>query len=241
MIIIPARLGSTRLKNKVIEEIDGIPMVVRVAKTASKVDKSVVATDSSEVANICSKYDIESVMTSSEHTSGTLRVAEVVEKLKLKDDEVVINVQGDEPLIEQEVISALHTRVSKHINNREILACSCYTTLPYEEATDPNHVKVIIDKNENAIYFSRSKIPFDRNEIGSYEYNVHLGLYGFTASKIRLFAKLETSQIEAIEQLEQLKILYNGYKMSMCKVKSRSFGVDTLKDLNKIKEIIKNS
>jgi len=230
MIIIPARLNSSRFENKILVDILGLPMVIRTAKAVSILDDVVIATDSPEVVELAKEYDIKAVLTSSEHQSGTDRINEAVNILNLPDDEVVVNVQADEPFIEPEVVQAVIDQV-KELKNREFTMVSCYKEISSEMADDPNHVKVICDDNGDAIYFSRSKIPYHRDHYNSANYKGHLGIYGFTKKSLNDFCSYEASLLEETEKLEQLRAISNSSKINMVKVESNSFGIDTKEDL----------
>jgi 3-deoxy-manno-octulosonate cytidylyltransferase (CMP-KDO synthetase) len=236
MIIIPARLLSNRFAKKVLVDINGIPMVVRTAKQVQELDDVVVATDSNEVVDICKNHNIKSVMTKSSHQSGTDRIYEAGEILGLNDDEIVINVQADEPFIEKEVIENIINLTKKNQHSQEILINSCYKDISLTCVHDVNLVKVVLNKNEEAIYFSRSVVPFNRDD-GEVNYFGHLGIYGFSMKNLRKFCEYETSPLENIEKLEQLRAIYNGYKIAMTKVQTKSFGIDTAEDLRKALEI----
>lgn len=232
MIIIPARLNSSRFANKILVDIQGLPMVIKTAKQVSSLDKVVIATDSQEVIDLAKKYEFDAVMTSSSHQSGTDRINEAVNTLGLNDDEVIINVQGDEPFIEPDVIQAVINRVEKiKEDSEDIMMTSCYKEISSELADDPNHVKVILDEHSNAIYFSRAKIPYHRDHHDISTYSGHLGIYGFTKKSLNNFCKLLPSKLENVEKLEQLRVLDNGHKIAMVKVESKSFGIDTEEDL----------
>ncbi len=236
MVIIPARLASNRFPNKVLASINGLPMVIATAKRVQNLDEVVIATDSNEVVEVAKRYNFRAVMTSKNHNSGTDRVNEAVNNLNLPPDEIIINLQADEPFIEAEVVKALIDRV-KIIKERDIIMVSCYKKIDNSFANDPNHVKVVIDKFENAIYFSRSKIPYDREKHSNYF--GHIGIYGFRKENLNLFCKLPLAPIEDIEKLEQLRAIYNGKKISMVRVESRSFGIDTEEDLKLALELLK--
>ncbi len=236
MVIIPARLASNRFPNKVLASINGLPMVIATAKRVQNLDEVVIATDSNEVVEVAKRYNFRAVMTSKNHNSGTDRVNEAVNNLNLPPDEIIINLQADEPFIEAEVVKALIDRV-KSIKERDIIMVSCYKKIDNSFANDPNHVKVVIDKFENAIYFSRSKIPYDREKHSNYF--GHIGIYGFRKENLNLFCKLPLAPIEDIEKLEQLRAIYNGKKISMVRVESRSFGIDTEEDLKLALELLK--
>lgn len=240
MIIIPARLNSSRFANKILVDILGLPMVIKTAKQVSNLDKVVIATDSQEVIDLAVKHGFDAVMTSSEHQSGTDRINEAVNILDLDDDEIIINVQGDEPFIEEDVIKAVINRVQKvKNNNEEVMITSCYKEISSELADDPNHVKVVLDEHQNAIYFSRAKVPYHRDHYEAATYSGHLGIYGFTKKSLNNFCKLDSSKLENIEKLEQLRAIDNGHTVAMVKVESKSFGIDTEEDLKNALRIFK--
>ena len=232
MIIIPARIGSSRFPNKVLADIGGVPMVVRTAMSVASVDDVVIATDSQEVIDIAKSHNIKAVMTQSSHQSGTDRIFEAATKLGLKEDEVVINVQGDEPFIETEVVERIHALTLKNASNEKILMNSCYKYITNPEADDPNIVKVVTDENDIALYFSRSKIPHPR-DLHFDHYKGHLGIYGFTVRALKTFCELPAAPLEHIEKLEQLRALAHGYEVAMVEVETESFGIDTPEDLER--------
>lgn len=232
MIIIPARLASSRFPNKILANINGYPMVIATANRVKKLDKVVIATDSKEVVNLAKDYGYEAVLTGTHHKSGTDRINEAVNSLHVKDDEIIVNVQADEPFIESEVVKAVIDRVKKG----NCFMVSCYKLIDKTFANDPNHVKVITDINGDAIYFSRSKIPYDREE--HHSYFGHLGIYGFTKKTLSEFCSLPTSPLEDIEKLEQLRAIYHDKKIAMVEVESKSFGIDTKEDLKKALEVL---
>lgn len=240
MIIIPARLNSSRFANKILVDILGLPMVIKTAKQVSSLDKVVIATDSQEVIDLAQEYGFDAVMTSSSHQSGTDRINEAVNKLNLDDNEIIVNVQADEPFIEKEVVQAVIDRVAQVKEKKEeIMIVSCHKEISSDLADDPNHVKVILDENSNAIYFSRAKVPYHRDHYDNSVYNGHLGIYGFTKKSLNKFCSLDSSKLENIEKLEQLRAIDNGYKIAMVKVESKSFGIDTQEDLNNALKIFK--
>ncbi|MRJ03150.1 MAG: 3-deoxy-manno-octulosonate cytidylyltransferase [Epsilonproteobacteria bacterium] len=230
MIIIPARLASTRFPAKVLYEIDGIPMVIRTAMEAQKVDEVLIATDAQEVVETASRYGFRAVLTSREHRSGTERVNEAAAKLGLSDHEIIINVQADEPFIEPEVIEAVRELAISHRDDPTTMVTTAYKELPYRKGGDPNIVKVVTGQNGHALYFSRSPIPFDRDGREPL-LKVHLGIYGYTRKMLERFCALAPSPLEEIESLEQLRALYHGYKIPLVRVESSSVGIDTLEDL----------
>jgi 3-deoxy-manno-octulosonate cytidylyltransferase (CMP-KDO synthetase) len=232
MIIIPARIGSSRFPNKVLADIGGIPMVIRTAQAVSSIDRVAIATDSQEVIDIAMSYGIEAILTSSEHNSGTDRIFEASQKLNLSKNEVIINVQGDEPFIEKEVVQAVFDLTTQNAKESKIIMNSCYKLISNPEADDPNIVKVVTTKEDIALYFSRAKIPYPRDHHFN-EYKGHIGIYGFTKESLELFCSLSTAPLEDIEKLEQLRALYHGYNIAMTPVETQSFGIDTPEDLEK--------
>ncbi|WP_321471537.1 3-deoxy-manno-octulosonate cytidylyltransferase [Halarcobacter sp.] len=241
MIIIPARLNSSRFENKILVDILGLPMVIKTAKQVSDLDEVVIATDSQEVIKLAQEHGFKAVLTSSEHQSGTDRINEAANILNLAEDDIIINVQADEPFIETSVIEKVINRVNSVKENKEdIMIVSCYKSISSELADDPNHVKVILDEHSNAIYFSRAKIPYHRDHYENSSYNGHLGIYGFTKKSLNNFCKLSTSKLEKIEKLEQLRALDNGKNIAMVKVESKSFGIDTEQDLRNALKIFVN-
>ncbi|BBG65708.1 3-deoxy-manno-octulosonate cytidylyltransferase [Hydrogenimonas sp.] len=240
MIIIPARLGSTRFPEKVLAEIGGYPMVIATAKAVETIDRVAVATDSQKVADICSAYGIRAVMTSREHGSGTDRINEAATRLGLDENEIVINVQADEPFIEPEVVEKLKTLVKKHVKDDSVMICSAYKSITPVEAEDPNMVKVVTDESDFALYFSRSAVPYDRDG-GFTEFKGHIGIYGFRRKMLERFCSLPPSLLEQTEKLEQLRALSHGFEIAMCRVETESFGIDTPEDLQRAVEKIEGA
>jgi 3-deoxy-manno-octulosonate cytidylyltransferase (CMP-KDO synthetase) len=238
MILIPARTASSRFPNKVLVDINGLPMVIATAKRVESIDDVAIATDSKEVLRVCKEHGFKAVMTSDSHKSGTDRINEAANILGIGDDEIVINVQADEPFIEPKVVQSVYDRVKSAKNAQEgVMMVSCYKLIDQTLADDPNHVKVITDYKGYAIYFSRSKIPYDRQEHNSYF--GHLGIYGFTKNSLEAFCALDVAPLEDIEKLEQLRAIYYGKKIAMVEVLSKSFGIDTKEDLELALKIFK--
>ncbi|NPA50371.1 MAG: 3-deoxy-manno-octulosonate cytidylyltransferase [Epsilonproteobacteria bacterium] len=230
MFIIPARLESTRFPKKVLEPINNIPMVILTAQKAKKIANTIIATDSIEVIDVAKEYGFEAILTSKEHNSGTDRVFEAVKKLNLNDNEIVVNLQADEPFIEEEVLKEIH-QLTKECNNN-IIGATLYKKISQEEAKDPNIVKVVTDENSLSLYFSRSIIPFNR-EKKEISYKAHIGIYGYKVENLKKFCSLKHSFLEEIEKLEQLRALEAGYKYILKEVNSKSIGIDTKEDLQK--------
>lgn len=236
MIIIPARLASTRFPQKVLADIGGVPMVVRTAKRIKHLDRVVVAADDEQIIATCKAHGIEAMLTSTTHKSGTDRINECAQILDVSDDELIINVQADEPFIEPEVVENLILRLKTLQQAQEpFIMGSCYNAINAKAAEDPNLVKVIMDARQNAIYFSRSPIPFNRS--GAAVYFGHIGIYGFSKKSLHDFCALDDAPIEDIEKLEQLRAIYHGKKITMVKVASTGFGIDTKEDLERAIEI----
>ena len=236
MIIIPARLASTRFPQKVLADIGGLPMVVRTAKAVAHLDRVVVAADDEKIIATCKEHGVEAMLTSTTHKSGTDRINECANILNVADDELIINVQADEPFIEAEVVRSLMKKLQELQAKKEpYIMGSCYNAINAEAAEDPNLVKVVLDAQDNAIYFSRSKIP--HNAGGGAKYFGHIGIYGFSKKSLNEFCQLKDAPIEDIEKLEQLRAVYHQKKITMLKVSSTGFGIDTKEDLARAIEI----
>ena len=236
MIIIPARLNSSRFNEKILCDIDGIPMFVYTALKMSKIDEVCVALDDERTLKIANEYKIKAVLTHKNHESGTDRIKQACEILNLKDDEIIINVQADEPFIEEENIKKFND-FSKEILNNGVFMSSCYKYIDESEANDENLVKVVCDNNDFALYFSRSKIPFERDKF-SEKFKGHLGIYGYNVSSLKEFCSFKNSSLEKSEKLEQLRALQNGKKIKMLKIETKSIGIDTLQDYEKALKIL---
>lgn len=242
LVVIPARYASSRLPAKPLADIQGKPMVQHVYEKAlaSGAHRVIVATDHPAIFDVVTKFGGEALMTREDHDSGTERLAEVVEKLALPDDTIIVNVQGDEPLIPPENI----LQVAKLLaSDSAPMATLSVAISDVEEALNPNAVKVVADNQNNAIYFSRATIPYDRNrflgkeeisEIGDF-YQRHIGIYAYRAGFIKEYIALEVSPLEQIESLEQLRVLYHGKKIKIqTAVIAPQAGVDTPEDLAKV-------
>ncbi|WP_457749545.1 3-deoxy-manno-octulosonate cytidylyltransferase [Sulfurimonas sp.] len=236
MIIIPARLASSRFPQKVLADIGGLPMVVRTAKRVAHLDKVVVAADDERILATCKEYGIKAMLTSTTHKSGTDRIHECATILNLDDNELIINVQADEPFIEPDVVESLMSKLKKLQKDKvDFIMGSCYNSINAEAATDPNLVKVVLNEKSNAIYFSRAKIP--HNQSGEAVYFGHIGIYGFSKKSLKEFCSLPDAPIEDIEKLEQLRAIYHAKDIAMVKVASTGFGIDTKEDLARAIEI----
>lgn len=238
MIVIPARLKSTRFKNKILADIGGVPMFIKTAINAKKVDDVLIAVDDESVLEIAKKHGFNAVLTSTSHQSGTDRINEAVSKLNLKNDEVIINLQGDEPFFEVENLLKFREFANFAIKNGSFMA-SAYKFITEEAAKNPNLVKVITDEFGNAIYFSRSLIPYPRESFSAYK--GHIGLYAYSVKSLREFCSFKESELEKTEKLEQLRALSNAKTISMCELKTASIGIDTAEDLELALNLFKNS
>lgn len=235
MIIIPARLASTRFPKKILANIHGLPMVIATAKRVQNLDDVAIACDDEEVMHIANDFGIKAIMTSRDHQSGTDRIYEASEALGLKEDDIIVNVQADEPFIEENVVKSVIERAK----SSDSLITSACKKIDINHVKDPNLVKVILNAHHNAIYFSRSVIPYDRE--GGFEgYFGHLGIYAFTKKSLATFCNLPYAPIEHIEKLEQLRALYHGHTIAMVEVGSQSFGIDTPEDLERALNFFKS-
>ena len=234
--IIPARLASTRLPRKVLREIAGKSMLERVyeaARACKQLDDVIVATDSEKIIAACEKRGWHAQMTSTEHRSGTDRVHEVATKIAA---DVYVNVQGDEPLARPEHIDALLVPMS----DAKVLVSTIKTPCSAQDVNNPNAVKVVTDKMGRALYFSRSTIPFDRDQTGAVKHLKHLGFYAYRKNALDSFCKLPESALERSERLEQLRFLENGITIYVVETPFDTVGVDTEEDLQRVEKILKN-
>ena len=266
IVVIPARLGSTRLPNKPLLDIAGKPMVIHVAERAraSGAQKILIATDDQSIVYAAQKYNFESMLTQSNHASGTDRLAEVARFYKWPDESIIVNVQGDEPLIEPLLIR----QVAEHllINTEASLSTLAYRIDHDEEIFNPNVVKVVLDKNDQALYFSRAPIPWNResynaltpssstfitkqnaptstsvsapssNTPSAYR---HIGLYAYRAHFLRNYPELPQAPFEQTECLEQLRALWHGHRIAVRVVqKMLHISVDTAEDLEQVRQLI---
>ncbi len=237
--IIPARYQSSRFEGKPLADICGKPMIQHVYEKAAGVDmvsSVTVATDSRDIFDRVQEFGGKAVMTSENHRSGTDRIAEVAEILGLDDSDIVVNIQGDQPLFEPGQIE----EVARPLIDDSSLE---FSTLIYkiqreEEIHHPNAVKVVFDRDHYALYFSRSTVPYDRDGKEPVLYYKHHGIYGYRRSFLRVFTSLETGVLERIEALEQLRALENGYRIKVVETLYDSVEVDTPEELERVRAII---
>ena len=239
-VVIPARYASARLPGKPLLDIGGKPMVVRVAEQAAKSGASeiVVATDFEKILRACEAHNFKAVMTRLDHASGTDRIAEVADKLGWGDDEIVVNVQGDEPLIDPKLIQ----EVAEHLANSQdaVMATACHAIHDEASMINPNIVKVVMDASGNALYFSRAPIPYPRDEAHKQviQAHRHIGIYAYRVGFLKKYASLAPSELEKIESLEQLRVLHHGYKIGVAITQNApASGVDTPADLDYVRSV----
>jgi 3-deoxy-manno-octulosonate cytidylyltransferase (CMP-KDO synthetase) len=228
--VIPARYGSTRFPGKPLVVIDGKPMIQRVYEQCIKarlVDRAIVATDDRRIVECVKGFNGEAVMTSKKHESGTDRIIEAVRDVNC---DIVLNVQGDEPFIHPANIDKVIKAFSEDESVNVATLAVCFR--PGDKIEDPNKVKVVIDRNGDALYFSRSVIPNDST--GEYKFMKHLGIYAFRKDFLMKYAKMKRTKLEQAEKLEQLRILENGHKIRVIVTSKDSSAVDTPEDLARI-------
>lgn len=239
--VIPARYASTRLPGKPLADIQGKPMIVHVLDRAreSGADRIIVATDHPDVAHAVEQYGGEVCLTSPDHQSGTERLAEVVDKYAFSDDTIIVNVQGDEPLIPPAIIRQVAENIAASQAGMATLAVPITSA---EEAFNPNAVKVVMDAQGYALYFSRATIPWDRERFATNHQEIgdhflrHIGIYGYRAGFIRRYVQWAPSPLEHIEMLEQLRVLWYGEKIHVAVAREvPSIGVDTPEDLARVR------
>jgi 3-deoxy-manno-octulosonate cytidylyltransferase (CMP-KDO synthetase) len=242
VVIIPARMASTRLPNKPLADLGGRPMIVRVAERAlqSGAAQVIVATDHADILAACKRHGIEARMTRSDHPSGTDRIAEVAAAAGLAPDAVVVNVQGDEPLIEPALIAATASLISADTP----MSTAAHAIRDAADAFNPNVVKVALDKSGRALYFSRATIPWHRDGFAQtkdalpdgYAPLRHIGLYAYRNDFLQQYPRLPVSPLEQIESLEQLRVLWHGYPIAVHVTDhAPAAGVDTQEDLQRVR------
>jgi len=250
-VVIPARYASVRLPGKSLIDIAGKPMVVWVAEQAAKsgADGVVVATDHSAIADAVKQYGFNAAMTREDHVSGTDRIAEVVQQMGWEDEAIVVNVQGDEPLIDPGLIQEVAQNLAEH--PEAAIATACHLIHDTASMFNPNIVKVVMDIDGHALYFSRAPIPYARDvfqanqgtpqkmpaEMPVYR---HIGIYAYRVAFLKAYAGLAPAAIEHFEALEQLRALWHGYKISVAITQNvPATGVDTDEDLAQVRAVLR--
>jgi len=246
-IVIPARFASTRLPGKPLVDICGKPMIAHVIEQAKKsnADEVIVATDSNEIADAISAINVRVCLTRADHQSGTERLSEVIEQLGFDDDQILINLQGDEPMMPPVCLN----QVAEALEQESALkmATLCTPLSDIDELFDPHAVKVVRDINDYALYFTRAAVPWSRDCFGEssrtlpqqQQYQRHIGLYGYRAGFIKQYLQWPSSDIEKTESLEQLRVLYYGEKIKVITAQiPPGPGVDTSDDLKRVCELL---
>ncbi len=243
--VIPARFASTRLPGKPLLDIGGKPMVIRVAEQAAQsgAQQIIIATDHSSIIAAAQEHGFHACMTRADHASGTDRIAEVAAQQSWADDTIVVNVQGDEPLIPPALIRA----VAQHLHDHPecAIATACHPIHDETSMRNPNIVKAVLDKNSNALYFSRAPIPYPRDAFAQQQALPsdlqvlrHIGIYAYRASFLHAYGQLAPAMIERFEALEQLRALYHGYRIGVTVTQEAPpAGVDTEQDLQAARRI----
>lgn len=253
VVVIPARYASSRFPGKPLADLLGKPMIVHVAERAARsgAREVIVATDHAEIARAVTQWGHAAMMTRSDHATGTDRIAEVAARRRYRADEIVVNVQGDEPLIEPALIRTVARNLRLHRD--AAIATACHPLASGREFANPNVVKVVLDERGYALYFSRAPIPFPRDAhartgnlpttrlpAGLPAYR-HIGIYAYRANFLRQFKRLRNTALERFEALEQLRALAYGYRISVAVVEEASPpGVDTPADLKRVLRVLRD-
>jgi 3-deoxy-manno-octulosonate cytidylyltransferase (CMP-KDO synthetase) len=236
-VIIPARYASTRFPGKPLADLAGKPMVLHVCERAKRSGAAAVhvATDDERIAEVVRRHGYSAIMTRADHISGTDRLAEAARKLKLKERDVVVNVQGDEPLIAPKLIAQVARLLAK--KKQASLSTACHAIEDEKSIASPNVVKVVLDREGYALYFSRSRIPYPRAaEAACYR---HAGIYGYRVSFLKAYARLKAAPPEEAEALEQLRALWHGYRIAVAVSETEiPPGVDTPQDLEAVRRML---
>jgi 3-deoxy-manno-octulosonate cytidylyltransferase (CMP-KDO synthetase) len=246
-VLVPARLASTRLPNKPLADIAGLPMVVRVARRAAEsgATRVVVAGDDASIIAACKAHGVDAVLTRQDHPSGTDRLAEACEQLGLDGDDIVVNVQGDEPLIDPALIDAVASTLASH--GEAAMSTAAHEIDSIADFMNPNVVKAVLDAQGNAMYFSRAPIPWWRD--GSAHGDApavlptpaplrHIGIYGYRAGFVRKFPLLPAAPVEGTEALEQLRALWHGHRIAVhVSHVAPGPGIDTPEDLARVRAV----
>ena len=244
--IVPARFASSRLPGKPLADIAGQPMVVRVAGQAARSGAAVVwvATDHQDVKAACEAHGVKVLMTRVDHATGTDRLAEVVAQLQLADDAIVVNVQGDEPLIAPDLIYAVAATLAK--NDQAAIATAAHALTEAAEFFNPNVVKVVCDASGNAQYFSRAPIPYARDAFSVGHHKLpenfvarrHIGIYAYRAAFLKRYAEMKPAPAEQFEALEQLRAMHYGFRIAVHDwAGALAPGVDTADDLTRVRAL----
>ena len=243
-VVIPARYASTRLPGKALVDLCGKPLIQWVYESACKsgAQHVVIATDNDRIQDAAKEFGAEVCMTSADHHSGTDRIAEVVEKLELPDDEIVVNLQGDEPLMPPVLLDQVADTLSTH--SEAVMATVGNVIEDEQDYHDPHVVKLVTDSEGYALYFSRASIPWHRDALDEGNTPLtpghrHIGLYAYRAGFIKEYSKWPPAPIEQAESLEQLRVLWHGRRIAVCEAAELPGpGVDTKDDLERVRKIL---
>ncbi|SFV77697.1 3-deoxy-manno-octulosonate cytidylyltransferase [hydrothermal vent metagenome] len=235
-VIIPARYASSRLPAKLLKDVHGKPLIQLTYENAikSQADQVIIATDDERIMRVAQGFGAQVCMTDDHHTSGTSRIAQVLSELKIADDEIIVNVQGDEPMLDPAVIN----QVANNLQDSQMqMATLCEPVIDEQQYLDPNCVKVVFDKFGKALYFSRAPIPFfrEQQEFDLSLCHKHIGIYAYRSKFIKQYLKMDSSRLEQVERLEQLTVLNEGFDVHVANACGETgFGVDTQDDLDKV-------
>ena len=239
-VIIPARYASSRLPAKLLKDIHGKPLIQHTYENAvqSGASKVIIATDDERIESVAQGFGATTCMTSDEHPSGTSRIAQVLTMLDIADNEIIVNVQGDEPMLDPSVIQQVAVNLSA---SKMAMATLCEPILDKDQYLDPNCVKVVFNKLGKALYFSRAPIPAFREE-EDFDLSLcfkHIGIYAYQSGFVKQLLQIDSARYEQVERLEQLSVLYEGFDIHVALAcASTGFGVDTQQDLTNVREAL---
>ena len=236
--LIPARLNSSRLDKKLIKDLDGIPIIVRTYKNIVSTNlfkEVIVVTDSDEIVEILKKHNIKFLKSLKSHNTGTDRIAEFADKF---NSDIIVNVQGDEPFISKDDLIKIINEFKCDSNNLVNVVSLMIKLSNIDEINNPNNVKVVVDNNNDSILFSRSIIPFDRDDLKP-NYYKHIGVYAFRTLYLKKFAKYDQTPLEKAEIIEALRIVEHGEKIRMIEIFKEHVSIDTINDLKMDESILK--
>ena len=236
--LIPARLNSSRLEKKLIKDLDGIPIIVRTYKNIVSTNlfkEVIVVTDADEIVEILKRHNIKFLKSLKSHNTGTDRIAEFADKF---NSDIIVNVQGDEPFISKDDLISIINEFKSDSNNLVNVVSLMIKLSNIDEINNPNNVKVVVDNNNDSILFSRSIIPFDRDDLKP-NYYKHLGVYAFRSLYLKKFAKYDQTPLEKAEMIEALRIVEHGEKIRMIEIFKEHVSIDTIDDLKMAESILK--
>ena len=236
--LIPARLNSSRLEKKLIKDLDGIPVIVRTYKNIVSTNlfkEVIVVTDADEIVEILKRHNIKFLKSLKSHNTGTDRIAEFADKF---NSDIIVNVQGDEPFISKDDLISIINEFKSDSNNLVNVVSLMIKLSNIDEINNPNNVKVVVDNNNDSILFSRSIIPFDRDDLKP-NYYKHLGVYAFRSLYLKKFAKYDQTPLEKAEMIEALRIVEHGEKIRMIEIFKEHVSIDTIDDLKMAESILK--